>query len=156
MITETKTTCATCPLARHFEGDKYICDAVHNHHNPVTRGHWQSTVSCDRAIEELQSKGAEDADADYVMALEASLEQSEVRAIQRQQFSQVAATTVSHGIEIDSIKSDSYRVWVGMNLLGTMRRTSKGWLARPNGGSKSWHSTPGKAQEAVVSAALSY
>lgn len=155
MISEVTRTCATCPFARHLDRDRYACSATHNLHNPVTRGHWEATADCNQAIEEFQGQNAEDADADYVMQLEASLEKSESQTTQTQQFSQVAAVA-PYGIEVDSIKPDSYRIWVGMTQIGTMRRTSAGWLARPDGGEKSWHSTPDDAQHAVVCAALTH
>lgn len=155
MISEVTRTCATCPFARHLDRDRYACSATHNLHNPVTRGHWEATADCNQAIEELQGQKAEESntDADYVMALEASLEKSETQSAQAQHFSQVAAVA-PYGIEVDSIKLDSYRIWAGMTQIGTMRRTSRGWLARPDGGEKSWHSTPDDAQHAIVTAAL--
>ena len=154
MISEVTRTCATCPFARHLDGNRYVCSATHNHHNPVTRGHWQSTADCEQAIEEDdRGSGRTDTDADYVMQIEASLEKSETQATQQQQFSQVAAVT-PYGIEVDSIKPDSYRIWSGTTQLGTMRRTSAGWLARTSDGEKSWHSTPNDAQDAVVNAML--
>lgn len=45
------TTCATCPLATHIDRDRYQCTATHNHHNPVTRGHWQATGDCYSVLE---------------------------------------------------------------------------------------------------------
>lgn len=50
-ITQPATvTCATCPLARWIDGDRYCCQAQHNHHSQVTRGHWEATKDCEEAI----------------------------------------------------------------------------------------------------------
>lgn len=49
MIPE-KLTCATCSFARHLDGDRYVCSATHNHHNPVTRGHWEATADCEQVV----------------------------------------------------------------------------------------------------------
>lgn len=158
MISEATRTCKTCPFARHLDGDRYVCSATHNHHNPVTRGHWEATADCELAIQEEEDNrgsGRTDADADYVMTLETSLEKSEAQTTQQEQFSQSAAAA-PYGIEVDSIKFDSYRIWAGTSLLGTMRRTSRGWLARPDGAEKSWHATPGDAQNAIVAATLAH
>lgn len=84
------------------------------------------------------------ADASYVMALETSLEKSETQSIQQQRFSQVALAA-PYGFEIDSVKPDYYRVWVGTSLLGAMRYTSKGWLTYPGGSSRLRYSTPNAA-----------
>lgn len=154
MISEVTRTCATCPFARAIDGDRYLCTAPDSqvfNSETVVRGHWEAIADCDRAIEELQGQNAENADADYVMTLEASLEKSESRSVQVQQFSQIAPT---YGIEVDSIKLDSYRIWSGLNQIGTMRRTAQGWLARTSDCEKSWHSTPNAAQNAVVNAML--
>ena len=126
MLTETTRTCATCPLATHIDRDRYKCSAVHNHHSTqVVRGHWEATKDCDRALAQAQPEPqeAEDTDADYVMQLEASLEKAAAQITQQEEFSQVAKITPS-SIEVDSIKLDSYRIWSGASLLGTMRRTS--------------------------------
>lgn len=78
MISEVTRTCKTCPFARHLDGDRYVCSATHNHHNPVTRGHWEATADCELAIQaEEGGLDSNQADAGYVMALEASLEKSE-------------------------------------------------------------------------------
>lgn len=156
MISEVALTCKTCPFARHLDGDRYVCSATHNHHNPVTRGHWEATADCELAIQEEEgSLDSSHTETDYVIALETAMEKSEVQATQQEQFSQ-AAVAAPYGIEVDSIKFDSYRIWVGTSLLGTMRRTSRGWLARPDGGEKSWHATSGDAQNAVIAATLAY
>lgn len=161
MITETKRTCSTCPFARQIEGNKYSCSATHNLHNSTVRGHWEATADCERAIEDEEqlTQDPEDnrgsgRDDEYVMTLEASLEQSEIRATQQQRYSQIVSTTL-YGIEVDSIKPDSFRVWAGSLLLGTMRRTSRGWMVRQNN-VRSWYDTPDEAQHAVVAAALPY
>jgi len=54
-LRSASTTCATCPLAQHLDRDRYLCGAVHNHHNPVTRGHWQATADCYRVLEQLST-----------------------------------------------------------------------------------------------------
>ena len=36
----TALTCATCPLARHIDGDRYCCGLT----DTVTRGHWEARV----------------------------------------------------------------------------------------------------------------
>lgn len=46
-----KLTCATCSFARHLDGDRYVCSATHNHHSPVTRGHWEATADCNSAFD---------------------------------------------------------------------------------------------------------
>lgn len=158
MISEVTRTCKTCPFARHIDGDRYLCTAPDSqvfNSETVVRGHWEAIADCSRAIEERLEQNTEGTDADYVMTLEASLEKSEVQATQQGQFSQ-AVTAAPYGIEVDSIKLDSYRIWAGISLLGTMRRTSRGWLARSGGGKKSWHATPDDAQNAVVAATLAY
>lgn len=105
----------------------------------------QLVIQFKRQIQVVQpSDRQEAANANYVMALETSLEKSETRSIQQQRFSQVALA-VPYGFEIDSVKPDCYRVWIGVSLLGTMRYTSKGWLAYPGGSSKLRHSTPNAA-----------
>jgi hypothetical protein len=141
-------TCATCPFARHLDGDRYVCSAEHNQHSQVVRGHWETTTDCESALAQ-----ADTADADYVMQIEAGLEKADSRATEQEQFSQVVAATPL-GIEIDSIKFDSYRIWSGSALLGTMHRTSAGWLARPIDGAKSWHCSPNPAQQAVIAATI--
>ena len=153
-------TCATCPLAQHIDRDRYVCTAVHNHHSTqVVRGHWEATDDCESAIAQAEATDVETteveepASPEYVMALEAALEKADERATQQQQFSEVAATTPP-SIEVDSVKADVYRVWSGTSLLGTMRRTSAGWMVRPAGNKKpSWHNSPDAAQDAIVAAA---
>ena len=36
----TALTCATCPLARHIDGDRYCCGLT----DTVTRGHWEARI----------------------------------------------------------------------------------------------------------------
>ena len=156
MLTETTRTCSTCPLAQKIDRDRYVCTATHNHHSTqVVRGHWEATADCETALpqtteatetEELTSPG-------YVMELEANLEKAATRTTQQEEYSKVAMIA-PRGIEVDSIKQDSYRIWSGTSLIGTMRRTSAGWMARPAGGGKSWHSSPDDAQDVVIAAAI--
>lgn len=142
-------TCATCPFARQIDRDRYVCEAVHNHHNPVVRGHWEATADCNQAITQTEQV---DSDVDYVMNIEASLEKSEEQATQQQQFSQITSTAFSD-VEIDSVLTNVYRVWMGRDLVGTIHRKPKSWVAHPAIGKSSRHDTPVEAQLAVVNIA---
>ena len=46
----TPLTCATCPLARLIEDNRYCCDLT----DTVVRGHWEGTDDCYRAVADSQ------------------------------------------------------------------------------------------------------
>lgn len=45
-------TCATCPLARPIEGNRFECTSAHK--DSVTRGHWTSSADCDHALAQFE------------------------------------------------------------------------------------------------------
>lgn len=110
----------------------------------TVRGHWEATADCDRAIEVSQPK-MEEVSVECIQQLEATLEKADAQATEQQQFNEVVVFATD-SIEVDSVKLDSYRIWAGSELLGTMRRTSTGWMARALDGAQSWHPNPGAAQ----------
>lgn len=46
----TPLTCATCPLARHIDGDRYCCGLT----DAVTRGHWEAKSDCYEEVAKAQ------------------------------------------------------------------------------------------------------
>lgn len=60
LLRSEPTTCATCPLALHIDGNRYQCTATHNHYNPVVRGHWQATTDCYEVLEQLSTSYSDD------------------------------------------------------------------------------------------------
>lgn len=48
----TVNTCATCPLSRQIENERYECTSAHKQSLEVVRGHWKATDDCNHAIEQ--------------------------------------------------------------------------------------------------------
>jgi|GEM_PF-6724008 len=46
----TPLTCATCPLARRIDGDRYCCELT----DAVTRGHWEAKSDCYEEVAKTQ------------------------------------------------------------------------------------------------------
>jgi hypothetical protein len=51
----TPLTCATCPLARHIDGDRYCCGLT----DAVTCGHWEAETDCYQEIADLETEMTE-------------------------------------------------------------------------------------------------
>ena len=56
MISTLPTACATCPFARHIEGDRYACSAEVG--LSTVRGHWQPSTDCISELETLEADRA--------------------------------------------------------------------------------------------------
>lgn len=54
----TPLTCATCPLARHIDGDRYCCGLT----DAVVRGHWEAKTDCyDAVADQVETETTEPA-----------------------------------------------------------------------------------------------